>query len=114
VWTFSRLGGAMAPLVLWWLLALLGGWAAPLGILAALGLLWSALFWRWFRNRPEEMAGVSEAERELIACGRPASVEKPSSTPWGRFLVSRNVWALCLVYGFVGFSGNFITSLLPI
>jgi nitrate/nitrite transporter NarK len=30
-----------------------------------------------------------------------------------RFLASQNVWALCLMYGCVGFSGNFITSWLP-
>jgi nitrate/nitrite transporter NarK len=31
-----------------------------------------------------------------------------------RFLLSPSVWGLCLMYGFVGFAGNFITSLLPI
>ena len=29
-------------------------------------------------------------------------------------LRSRSVWGLCLMYGFVGFSGNFMTSLLPV
>src|SRR5207248_1058635 len=39
---------------------------------------------------------------------------RPDPLPWSRFLGSRNVWALCLMYGFVGFSGNFITALLPV
>src|SRR5207247_3256345 len=46
--------------------------------------------------------------------GRSTDVASASLLPWRRFLTSRNVWALCLMYGFVGFAGNFITSLLNI
>jgi sugar phosphate permease len=116
VWTFSRLGGFLAPvLVVWLITRVFGGWALPLWLLAALGLLWCALFWPWFRNRPEEMRQVNEAECALIAIGNTRlPTPRKSSLPWSRFLGSRNVWALCLMYGFVGFAGNFITSLLNI
>jgi nitrate/nitrite transporter NarK len=58
---------------------------------------------------------VNAAERELILSGRPEIGPAPSGPlPWARFLTSPNVWALCLMYGFVGFGGNFITNLLPI
>src|SRR5437868_7977522 len=60
------------------------------------------------------MKQVNAAERDLIAAGRPPALAPPGPLPWTRFLRSRNVWALCLMYGFVGFAGNFITSLLPI
>lgn len=114
VWTFSRLGGALAPLLVVWLLTkVFGDWATPLWLLAGLGVLWCTLFWPWFRDRPEEMSQVNAAERALIASGRPAPT-MPAPLPWSRFLGSRNVWALCLMYGFVGFAGNFITSLLNI
>jgi ACS family glucarate transporter-like MFS transporter len=133
VWTFSRLGGALAPLLYLWLFRASGGWAPPFVLLAGLGLLWCAGFWPWFRNRPGEMRTVNEAERELIESGRPPSpprgegskkgplplaerarVKAAGGVPWSRFLRTRNVWALCLMYGLVGFSGNFITSLLPV
>src|SRR5262245_9368622 len=115
VWTFSRLGGFLAPLLVVWLITkVFGDWAGPLGLLAGLGLLWAALFWPWFRNRPEEMPQVNAAERALISSGRPAAPPRPAPLPWSRWLGSRNVWALCLMYGFVGFAGNFITSLLNI
>jgi sugar phosphate permease len=53
MWTFSRLGGFAAPLLFGlWLFPAFGGWALPLVILAAPGLLWCAVFWPWFRNRP--------------------------------------------------------------
>jgi sugar phosphate permease len=114
IWTCSRLGGFVAPLLVGlWLFKAFHGWAVPFVILAGLGLLWCAAFWPWFRNRPAEMSRVNGAERALIASGRPAAPPRPDPIPWSRFLGSRNVWALCLMYGFVGFSGNFITNWLP-
>jgi sugar phosphate permease len=115
IWTFSRLGGFLAPpLVGLWLFRALDGWTGPFWLIASLGLLWCGLFWPWFRNRPGEMRQVHAAERALIEAGRPATRARPAPIPWSRFLASPNVWALCLMYGFVGFSGNFITSWLPV
>jgi MFS family permease len=153
MWTFSRLGGAAAPLLAVWLIVVVfDGWAIPCLVLAGLGLLWCAFFWPWFRDRPAEHPAVNEAELAIIrgprfvapsleqaarAGKRPGGEEitpeagvsgvsmtpaapaaRPHHTnhgiPWLRFLGSRNVWALCFMYGFVGFAGNFITSLLNI
>jgi sugar phosphate permease len=164
IWTFSRLGGALAPLLVVWLITQVFGqpatwqgpthltlqtlgaqgtapagapvgvmaqvlgavgvmqspawalsdWATPCWVLAGLGLLWCAFFWPWFRNRPEEMSSANAAECGLIAAGRPPGAGGKSPVPWSVFPRSRNVWALCLMYGFTGFAGNFITSLLPI
>jgi sugar phosphate permease len=114
-WTFSRLGGFVAPLLVVWLItAVFGGWAVPCWLLAALGLIWCALFWPWFRNRPHEMSRVNHAEREFIASGQTASKVPSMPVPWQSLLASRSVWGLCLMYGFLGFAGNFVTSLLPI
>lgn len=114
VWTFSRLGGAAAPPLFLGLSHLLGGWAAPFVVLAGLGLLWCAAFWPWFRNRPGEAPRVNDAERALIASDRAGEAGPAPPVPWRRFLHSPSVWGLCLMYGFVGFSGNFITSLLQV
>jgi sugar phosphate permease len=115
VWMFSRLGGFLAPFLFLWFLELFGGrWAPPFLLLASLGLLWCAGFWPWFRNRPAEMPQVNAAERALIAEGETVTTKRPGPLPWSRILRTRNVWALCLMYGFVGFAGNFITGLLPV
>jgi sugar phosphate permease len=115
VWTFSRLGGFLAPpLVVWLILAVFDGWAAPAMVLGCLGLAWCAGFWPWFRDRPEHMSQVNRAERDLIAGGRAEPSSAPVALPWSSFLRSRNVWALSLMYGFLGFAGNFITRLLPV
>jgi sugar phosphate permease len=113
-WTSSRLGGAVAPLLGLWLFELLNGWAVPFLLFAGLGLMWCAVFWPWFRNRPSDMPQVNAAELALIG-PRPAAASSRAAPglPWTRFLAARNVWALCLLYGCLGFSGNFITNWLP-
>jgi sugar phosphate permease len=114
MWTASRLGGALVPVFLTWLLIKLGGWRAPLEIVAGLGLLWSAAFWYWFRNRPAEVARVNGTERALIRGGLAAADGGPRlPTPWGRVIGSRSVWCLCLMYGCCGPAGNFMLTLLP-
>jgi len=114
IWMFSRWGGALIPFLLTWLFVVCGNWPIPFVMIAGLGVLWCVVFWPWFRNRPEEMARVNRAERKIIAAGRPLASEQASSFPWSRMVGSSSVWALCLMYGFNGFSGNFFTSMLPL
>jgi ACS family glucarate transporter-like MFS transporter len=113
VWTFSRLGGVVSSFVFLGLFQLFGTWTTPFWCLAGLGFMWCALFWPWFRNRPEEMQQVNAAERDLIASGRSRATAPAGPVPWGRMLTSPSVWGLCLMYGGVGFAGNFVTALLP-
>jgi sugar phosphate permease len=114
VWMSSRLGGFLAPLLIVWLFQAMGDWKMPLVIVAVLGFLWCGAVWPWFRNRPEEIPWVNRGERKLIESGRPARVDHGhGEVPLGRMLRSPNVWALCAMYGFLGFSGNFYLTLLP-
>jgi sugar phosphate permease len=120
IWTFSRLGGAVAPVFVVWLITRAfgtkenAGWPASITLVAGIGLVWCAFFWLWFRNRPEDMPAVNDAERKLITRDRPAAAKATGPAPWGRMLASPSVWGLCLMYGFVGFAGNFITSFLNV
>ena len=110
----SRIGGLLAPLVMGGLFTIMGGWRMPLVLVAALGLVWCAGFWRWFRNSPDDMPKVNREERKLIETGR--SSARPVShgaIPWGRMVRMPTVWALWLMYGFLGFSGNFYLTMLP-
>lgn len=112
VWTCSRAGGVLAPMVMVWLFHRLGDWRSPLAIGAGMGALWCLAVWPWLRNRPEEMPRVNAAERALIAAGRaPAKSTAHHGAPWGAMLRSSNVWALWGMYGFLGYSGNFFLFL---
>ena len=112
VWMFSRLGGAVSPFLFLWLYQYFGTWKTPLWIIASLGFVWGAAFWFWFRNRPSEIETLNAAERELIALGRSTAAVGP--VPWKEMLFSMNLWALSVMYGCVGFAGNFVTNLLPV
>jgi sugar phosphate permease len=114
IWMLSRLGGALIPFLFVWLFALCSGWPIPFVVIGGLGLVWCAGFYPWFRNRPQEMAQVSQGERELIAAGRPLKIHELRSVPWDRMARSVSVWLLCLMYGCMGFSGNFFTNMLPL
>jgi sugar phosphate permease len=112
VWMFSRLGGACVPFLFLGLMRAFRTWTVPFWIMAGLGLAWCVAVWPWLRNRPEEMAEVNAEERALIASGRGAAADSAGPFPWRRALGSVNIWALCLMYGGVGFAGNFFTNLL--
>ena len=116
IWTCSRVGGAVAPVFVVWLITeVFHGWATTITLIAGLGLAWCVFFWLWFRNRPEEMHQLNSAERELISRNRPTAVQAViGPIPWQQLLASPSVWGLCLMYGFVGFAGNFITSFLNV
>jgi MFS transporter, ACS family, glucarate transporter len=113
IWMSTRLGAVLVPPLVMGLTGILGSWPAALGLLAGLGVVWSVLFWPWFRNRPEQMSSVNDAERAVILAGRAARPARHGA-PWGRMLRSRSVWALCFMYGFGAFSANFYVTLLPI
>ncbi len=114
VWMSSRLGGFIAPLLIVWLFRVMGDWKVSLVLVAGLGLLWCLAFWPWFRNQPAEMAQVNKEERKLIEAGRGArAVHGDAPIPWAKMARSPSVWALCWMYGFLGFSGNFYLTLLP-
>lgn len=114
IWMSSRIGGAAAPLLLVGLIDYWHDWKRPLVVVAGLGLAWCGWFWFWFRNRPEQMQQVNEAERKLIQASRSIGAGSDHGPiPWSRLLGSRSVWCLCLMYGFLGFSGNFYLTLLP-
>ena len=87
----SRLGAAFAlPAVAWLIVA--AGWRGAFIILGALGVVWAAAWYVWFRNTPAEHPGVSETERQLIAAGRPAADPVAQRAPRvGMLWRSRNV-----------------------
>ena len=114
IWMSSRLGGALAPLLVVRLFWAFGTGPKTFWSLAAIGAVWCAFFWPWFRNRPEEMPGVSAAERKWIGAGRSAKAPTGHvATPWRAMAGSLSVWALCLTYGCLGFTGNFFITLMP-
>jgi len=95
VWGASRLGGALAPLLLVPLAAHLG-WRAVFWVLGAVGLVWSAAWWAWFRNQPAEMPGITEEELAEISAAQIACGSE--RVPWRRLFVLPQLWLIAAAY----------------
>jgi sugar phosphate permease len=108
----SRLGGTVAPVVAF--LILRYGWRMPFWAFGGVGLLWSAVWFYYYRDTPEQHHGVNAAELEKIhsATGGPG---KPvgSAVPWGRILKSPVVWQISAMYVCYQYSLAWYTDWFP-
>ena len=96
-WGASRLGGALAPLLLVPLERHLG-WRAIFWILGAVGLMWSARWWFWFRNDPAEMPGISASELEEIRAGQLVHGPARDGIPWRQLFALPQLWMIVVAY----------------
>lgn len=98
VWTSARFMGGMTPFV-WVLLVDLGGltWRQAMWLFAGVAVVWCAVFYAVFRNRPDQNPAVNPAELALINAGRTQQAG-PVRVPWGKLVRSRNLWAVCGMY----------------
>jgi ACS family glucarate transporter-like MFS transporter len=108
----SRVGGMLSvPIAL----VLIKGWGWRQSFVAfgALGTVWAAAWYVWYRDWPDEHAGVSREELALIQgdAGR-AGAERPP-TPWRAMLASRNLYAICAMYFGYGYGLYFYFTWLP-
>jgi len=69
IWSASRIGGALTPLLVI-PIQMHFGWRVSFYFLGALGIMW-AIFWKyWFREEPTEMKGVKKEELTEILTQR--------------------------------------------
>ena len=118
LWLSARWGGAFTPLVVGWMLA--GGGAGKPGLglhykwvflmFGLLGVAWAVLFFRWFRNHPQDHPSVNPAELAHIG----ATVQIGShAMPWRKLLASRTVWMLWMQYFFMSYAWYFYITWFP-
>ena len=108
----TQFGGAIAPLLVVPIQARYG-WRAPFYVFGIVGLIWSVVWYWWFRDSPREKVGVSQAELEET---RAVVAKAHHGLPWGAALGSMNLWAtmgmaFCSVYTFYFFQSWFHTYL---
>ncbi|HVC92860.1 MAG TPA: MFS transporter, partial [Pirellulales bacterium] len=95
VTTVSLLGAAAAPIIAGYLIGRIG-WRSTFAVFGAVGVVWAAAFYWWFRDSPAEHPRCNAAEAELIAFGKgaPALHATGESIPWRIVLTSANMWLL--------------------
>ncbi len=111
MWLATRWGAAATPILVVWVISLVG-WRWAFAVFALPGFAWALAFFLWFRDDPARHPGVNAAEARLIAESRPAP-GAPSRVPWAKILRSRSVWLLCLQYFCFGYGWYFYITWLP-
>ncbi len=106
VWMASRIGGALSPLIVV-PIQMAYGWRASFFAFGFLGVIWSIIWYIWYRDLPTEKAGVTAVEHAEIGAvpGR-----AHQGLPWGQALRSRNLWKIMLMYHTYCWGGYFYLS----
>ena len=105
----AALGGALTqPLVV----ALLErmSWRRAFPIFGAVGVVWAAAWWTWFRDDPREHRGVNAAELARIGGDPPTPHPR---VPWARIARSPVMWAVCAMYFGAIYGWYFYLTWLP-
>lgn len=97
VWAASRLGGALAPLLLVPLEQHFG-WRSVFWVLGSVGILWSAVWWAWFRTDPAQMPGITESELSEISAGKIARGSSHTAVPWAQLFALPQLWLIVAAY----------------
>lgn len=103
IWAASRLGGALAPLLLVPMNAHLG-WQMVFVILGLAGFVWAILWWRWYHDRPADQPGITPEEVAEIGDDTGAG---HSGTPWAKLLGLPQLWLIGVAYFFYAFGSWF-------
>jgi MFS transporter, ACS family, glucarate transporter len=109
----ARWGGAFAPYLVVSLYALMG-WRQTFAIFGSVGLIWSAVFFWFYRDEPRQHLGVNATELALIEKNRSQPSGATSLSPLRAFARSYSAWALCLQWFCHNYGFYFYLTWLPI
>jgi MFS transporter, ACS family, glucarate transporter len=109
----AHLSGGLTPLMVAALVPHMS-WRAIFATCGAVGFVWAATWFHWFRDEPRDHASVNAAEAELIEAGRRVSKhEHAGGDAWRAIAGSSTVWFLCLAYFSNSYGSYFVMTWLP-
>ena len=111
VWMSARWGGAFTPLLMAALFRVID-WRTAFQIFAALGVVWTAVFYFWYRDNPKDHKSVNAEELAIIG-DSVKMADDHGSVPWGRFASSRSIWLLWIQYFMLSYGWYFYITWFP-
>lgn len=108
----SKFGGAVGIPVITWLL-LTFGWKEMFVILGSLGVIWALIWFKFFKNNPEDHPSVNKEELEYIRNGRVEVTNNEMPCKWYQLLKYRNIWAMCIGFFMINYNSYFFITWLP-
>jgi MFS family permease len=111
MWMGARWGGAFTPLLVVMVMAFVS-WRTAFMIFALLGVVWTVIFHRWFRDNPREHKGVNAAELELLK-DNAQNIKGHGNVPWLKLVTRPTMWFLWAQYFCLSFGWYFYVTWLP-
>jgi MFS transporter, ACS family, glucarate transporter len=109
----SRLAAAATPILVVGLIQAYG-WRSAFVSFGALGIVWAAVWYWYYRDRPADHPGVGPAERELLKSSiAGARADAKPSVPWRMILSSGTLWLLAAMYFCYGYCQAVYIDWLP-
>lgn len=112
IWAASRMGGALTPFIVLPVITHLG-WRSAFYILGAVGVIWSVVWYLFYRNQPKEMRGITQAEIDEAPVTQMVTTTEKVSIPWKSLLSSKQFWLILSMYFFYAFGSWFFFSWFP-
>jgi len=111
MWMGARWGGAITPLLVVAVMAFVN-WRTAFVIFAFLGVIWTVIFYAWFRDNPRDHKGFNAAELDLIK-ENAKNVQGHADVPWKELLTRRTSWLLWAQYFSLSYGWYFYITWLP-
>lgn len=105
-------GAGLAPLLIVPLAAAYG-WRAPFFVIAFIGLLWVLICYKWFRNEPSEMKGITNDERNLIENNR-RFISHGQAFSWYEAFRNKSIWSMIVAFFCSQWGLYFFIAWLPV
>jgi sugar phosphate permease len=95
----SRLGSTLTPIIVVTLVGLTAlSWRLPFLLFSVVGVVWAALWYRFYRNTPAEHGSVNQAELDRINGALGHFRKGKRQVPWRQILSNPQMWLLGAMY----------------
>ena len=108
----QKFGGAFGIPILTWLMIQIG-WQGTFVVLGVMGVVWSLVWFLFFKNNPAEHKGVNKEELDYIRDGQEADMDRTMPMKWYQLLKYRNVKAMCIGFFMINYNSYFFITWLP-
>ena len=111
IWTASRLGAGLTPLLVIPIQQNYG-WQTSFYVLGVMGVAWVIFWYFWYQEDPENAKNISEKERDLILQTRQLATHS-TPIPLSKLLNNSNLWFLMAMYFCYAWGAYFFQGWLP-
>jgi ACS family glucarate transporter-like MFS transporter len=110
IWGASRIGGALSPLLVAPIIEHLH-WRTAFVVFGAVGLVWAAGWYWWYRDWPQQHSAVTPEEQREI--GPVVVTTDHQAVPWRKLFSQPQLWLIMFMYFTYVCGGIFYMGRLP-